>query len=110
MQNNKREQKDLKRIDIATIRKQMVNKDGKQVEKRKIVFRAGVEIYYNGQLVDLGEYRNFFLKDANELLRDIDYAVEQGWKSEETAEKDRQIIEEKEVKLGLTVPLLPSKN
>lgn len=71
----------------------------------KVQFGKDVEIRIGGQLVDLGEYRSFFLDTKADLEKNIDRLCELGYKTEEQADKDKARLEEKQVSSALSVPL-----
>lgn len=95
-QNNNYTPKVLKIFDI---RKQEVNdkKTGNKVDKAKVVFNEGIEIFYKGQKLDLGQYRGGFLKNKQEVLDGLDYAVENFGLKESRAEEQKSYVEDKRV-------------
>lgn len=73
--------------------------------KSKVQFAKDVEIYYQGEKVDLGEYNSAFLKTKEELIDDLDYYVEKEFMTEERAQSQLEFIDEKAITSRLQVKL-----
>ncbi len=63
----------------------------------KAQFPKNVEIYVDGEPVNLGEYNSVFLKTKEELIENLEYAVENRGLSEEYAQKQVDYLEEKNI-------------
>ncbi len=90
-----------KNITLLDIR-EIVTKKGKA---NKIQLSKGVQIYFEGQPVDFGEYNSAFIKDKAELLTSLEFLVEKEYMSEEEAEKKAAFYDEKGIILSLTVKI-----
>ena len=86
-------------LKIFDIRKQTFKdkQTGEMVTKGKVVFNKGIEVFYNGQQIDLGQYAGGFLKKAEEVADSLDTAVEKFGLDAEYAEGQKAFLEEKQV-------------
>lgn len=73
--------------------------------KSKVQFAKDVEIYYQGEKVDLGEYNSAFLKTKDELIEDLDFYVENEFMTEERAQSQLDFIDEKAITSRLQVKM-----
>jgi hypothetical protein len=85
---------DTKSWELATLRK----KDGKAF----LVFGPEVRIMVGNREVDMGDFRTLHL---NKVQEDLNFKLEQGWISEEKAEKDLEFAEKKGVTATLRAKL-----
>lgn len=101
VQNNS-QNKALRR-QIATVRKKKNQKTGEDMVM--VVFDKKVQILFDGQEADLGEYRTLFLKSLDQVSDNFDYRVSKGYMSEDEKQERLSKLEEKNVKYTLEVPL-----
>lgn len=86
-----------KMVKLFDIRKVTVNRDGEEKVVAKVQFPKNVEIFVDGEAVDLGEYNSLFLKTKDEVLENLETAVQKFGLSEEYAQKQVDYIEEKNI-------------
>lgn len=79
--------------------------DTKSGPKPKVQFAKGVEVYFNGEKLDLGEYNSAFLKTKDELISDIDFLVEKEYITEDQAQERADFLDEKNITSQLVVAL-----
>lgn len=83
---------------LFDIRTQEVNDKQKgKIKKAKVQFAKGIEIFFEGKKVDLGEYNSVFLKKYDEVVEGLEYAVNNFGLSEERAEEQVRFMDEKNV-------------
>ncbi len=63
-----------------------------------MVLNKKVEILYDGEKIDLGEYRTLFFTSTDKALEDIEFRKEQGYLSEKAEEVARAIVGGENVK------------
>lgn len=86
-------QNKAKRINILDIRK-ITTKNG---DKAVVQFSKGVEVFFNGKPVDLGQYGTLFIKTKAELEQDINFLLEKDYITEEEAQQKRDRLEDKKI-------------
>lgn len=91
-----------KRVDVFDMRKG-TDKNGK--EFRRVVFAKGIEITYNGYVVDLGEYNSVFLKSGPEMQKDLDFLLENDHLTKDKYDEQVARIEEKNIVGKVTIDL-----
>lgn len=79
--------------------------DTKAGPKPKVQFAKGVEVFYQGEKLDLGEYNSAFLKTKDELISDIDFLVEKEYITEDQAQERADFLDEKNITSQLVVAL-----
>jgi hypothetical protein len=77
----------------------------KNGKKPKIQFGKDVEIYYQGNKLDLGEYNSGFLKTKEELVSDLEFRVEKEWLTEEKAQAEVDYLDTKSITSKFIVAL-----
>lgn len=90
---SKEQQNKAKSWEVATVRKK-----GDNVY---LAFSEDVKITVGGRELDLGEFRTAFLKNLDEITKDLDYKVEQGWITEDQKQDNLDRLTEKNVKYAL---------
>jgi hypothetical protein len=91
-----------KSVDIFDMRKG-TDKNGN--EFRRVVFAKGVTLSYNGYEVDLGEYRSAFLKNKEEMAKDLDFLLKNEYIDEAKHDEQLARIEEKLIVGKVNLPL-----
>lgn len=88
-----------KNVKVFDIRGQEVTDKatGEKVIKPKVQFAKGIEVFLNGEKVDLGQYSGGFLKKKDELIKGLETAVEKYGLKQETADAQIQYLEDKNV-------------
>lgn len=66
-------------------------------KKPTVVFSKGIEVFLNGDKVDLGQFQGGFLKKKDELVASLQKAVESGKLDSEYADKQIAFLEDKGV-------------
>ena len=101
-----KQQSKPKRVTLLDIRTVTIGKGAKQGQKiPKVQFAKGVEVLYNGEKVDLGEYNSAFIKTAKELESDIDFLLDKEYITEEQAEERKERLKDKSITGELQVQL-----
>lgn len=73
-----------KYLKIFDIRVQEL-RDGSK--KPKVVFNKGIEVFFNGEKVDLGQYSGGFLTKTQDAIAQLEKSVEAGKLDEDYAQK-----------------------
>jgi hypothetical protein len=71
----------------------------------KLQLAKGVELYFEGQKVDLGEYNSAFLKNREEMEADLTFLVEKEYMTPEQADERVAFLNDKNITAQLTVKL-----
>lgn len=88
--------KNYKLFDIRTV--EVPTRDGKGKEKKaKVQFPKNVTILVDGEKVDLGEYKSVFLRKSDEVVANLQDAVENKGLSEEYANSQIEFIQDKNI-------------
>ena len=87
-----------KKVTLLTTRK---NKNDKPI----IVFAKGVEVLYNGEKVNLGEYNTVYVNTKPQMLESINYLLEKEYINETQADEKREFIETKKITAEVVVEL-----
>lgn len=82
-----------KRVNILDIRK-IDTKNGK---KAVVQFAKGIEIFFNGEKIDLGQYGTVFIKTKEELEKDIEFLVSKEYINEEEGQTRKDRLDEKQI-------------
>lgn len=83
-----------KYLKIFDIRMQEL-RDG--TKKPKVVFNEGIEVTFNGEKVDLGQYAGGFLKKKDDIVARLTDMAEQGKLKEDYVQQQIDFLEEKNV-------------
>ena len=71
----------------------------------KLQLAKGVELYFEGQKVDLGEYNSAFLKNREEMEADLSFLVEKEYMTPEQADERVNFLNDKNITAQLTVKI-----
>lgn len=82
--------KNIKLFDIRRV-------ETKNGPAAKVQMAKGVEIFADGEKVDLGDYNSFFLKTKQDVIDGLERAVDQFGLSQEFADKQIDFMEEKNI-------------
>jgi hypothetical protein len=94
-----------KSINLLDIREIEVNGKSGVRKATKIQLAKGVQITFNGQPVDFGEYNSAFLKNKEEMLSSLEYLVDNDYMAADEAEEKAKFYEEKGIVAQLTVKI-----
>lgn len=79
--------------------------DTKNGKKPKVQFSKDIEVYFQGQKLDMGEYNSAFLKTKDEMMADIDFLVEKEFITEAQAQDKADFIDDKNITSQLVIAL-----
>lgn len=71
----------------------------------KLQLAKGVELYFEGQKVDLGEYNSAFLKNREEIESDLSFLVDKEYMTPEQADERVEFLNEKNITAQLTIKI-----
>lgn len=81
--------------EVGTIRR---NEESGEV---RLVLNKGVKIMVDDREMDAGDFNTVFLKNVDELSKDMDYYIEQGWSTEDDKAETLAKYAEKGVRYSL---------
>lgn len=95
-----------KRVTVLDIRKVEITKGNRKGQSvPKVQFAKGIEIFYNGEKLDLGEYNSGFVKTTEELESDIQFLVDNEYITQDQADDRLARLQEKAITGELQVSL-----
>jgi hypothetical protein len=66
-------------------------------KKPKVVFNKGIEVFFNGEKVDLGQYSGGFLNRKDDIVANLTQLAENGKLKEDFVEQQITYMEEKNI-------------
>lgn len=83
-------------LDVRLVEVTRKDEAGKEFKEKvpKLQLAKGVELFVNGQRLDLGKYNSSFLKRKKDLYTDINFLVEKEYITEDQAAKQVDDLDE----------------